>query len=57
MKEKHEIPKYHGCGNVKYYYGRYANGKKCDDHVRCVTEVNCLSKLDLIKFQKVKNEK
>lgn len=54
MKEKHEIPKYHGCGNVKYYYGRYANVKKCDDQVRGVTEVNCLSKIDLIKLTKGK---
>lgn len=54
MKEKHEIPKYHGCGNVKYYYGRYANKKKEEDHVREVTEVNCLSKINLIKLSKGK---
>lgn len=54
MKDKKEIPKYHGAGNVKYYYGKYASMKKDADQVRDVTEVNCISKIDLIKLTKGK---
>jgi hypothetical protein len=54
MKDKKEIPKYHKSGDVKYYYGkmRSANSKKVTDYLGKITEVNSLSKIDLINLKK-----
>lgn len=54
MKDKKEIPKYHNSGDVKYYYGkmRSAKSKKITDYLGKITEVNSLSKIDLINLKK-----
>lgn len=54
MRDKKEVPKYHSCGNVKYYYGKFASARKEENQCREITEVNCLSKIDLIKLTKGK---
>jgi hypothetical protein len=59
MRDKQEIPKYHHAGNVKYGHTKIQTEqvKKIPKFVASKSEVNCLSKIDLIKLNEESYEK
>lgn len=58
MKDKKEIPKYHGAGNIKYYYAKINNKnyKENSSKLRQVTEVSSFSDIHLINFNEASYE-
>ena len=53
MRDKKEIPKYHKCGSVKYYYGKLHSTSKKE----ATQEVTSFSDIHLINLSKENNEK